>query len=190
MTSTNPCIIVADRARARLFGLNVPGASGSEEPSGLVEYRDLVNPEGELTAEQLFRDTRSGRRNRSSVAGGGYGLDDRKERERLESSRRFASEVAGEVGGLLRSRKSKALVLVASPKFLGVLRPKVRKVLPKGVELTVLSEDLSWHATAHIEKVLTRRGVLPPREVPEAAYRPRAQPRPVKAKRRTAPQRP
>lgn len=169
-----PCIVIADRARARLF--SVEDSKGTPFENGhlhLREHRDLVNPEGELRDSELFRDRRAGRKSRSQVTGGGYGIDDGKDRERLESTRRFAKELATAASEFVRSQKSKALVLVASPKFLGVARTEVRKAIPKSVELTALAEDLSWHATTEVEKVLTRRGVFEAHE-PVVPYRQRA----------------
>lgn len=110
------CIVIADRARARLFSVEEKRDTPFEEGHRrLREHRDLVNPEGALTDQQLFRDRRAGRRSRSSVGGGGYGLDDGKGRQRQESARRFARELVDATSELLRSRKSKRLLLVASP---------------------------------------------------------------------------
>lgn len=170
----NPCIVIADRARARLFSVAEPESTDFQAGGRLTEERVLVNPDGKSTDLQLFRD-RTGRKNRMSVTGGGYGADDRREGERMETSRRFAKELAAAISELMRSRKSKELVIVATPKFLGAMRSEVRKALPKGAAITELAQDLSWHARPHIENVLTRRGVLSPRELPDVAYRPRAQ---------------
>ena len=165
------CVVIADRARARLFSVEETRDVPSERHyPHLREHRDLVNPEGELTDRELFRDRRSGRRSRSSVGGGGYGTDDRRDKERDESARRFAKELATAATELVRAQKSKALVLVASPKFLGAARSEVRKAIPKNVELTELAADLSWHAPARLEKALARHGVLEARE-PVVPYR-------------------
>lgn len=176
----NPCIVIADRARARLFSIE----DSSDSPFGsgrrhLREHLDLVNPEGELTDRELFRDRRSGRRNRSSVQGGGYGIDDGRSREREQSTRRFVKVLGKAVSELVRGQKSKALVLVASPKFLGVARSEVRKAIPRSVKLTTLSEDLTRHGPARLETVLTQRGLFDMNE-PVIAYRARTEPRGAK----------
>jgi len=180
------CIVIADRARARLFSVEeekeTPFVEGRRR---LREDRDLVSPEGKLTDEELFRDRRSGRRSRSSVGGGGYGTDDGKDRQRDESARRFAKEISAAASELVRTKKAKALVLVASPKFLGIVRSEVRKAIPKGVELTELPEDLSWHALGQLEKVLTRHGVFDSPE-PVVEYRARTPSRNAKKRPRHA----
>lgn len=182
------CIVVADKARARLFSVEDSQETPFDAPlRRLTEHSDLVSPEGKLTDEELFRDRRSGRRSRSSVGGGGYGIDDGKDRRREETARRFAKEVVTATADLVRSRKLSELVLVASPKFLGLVRTEMRKALPKSVELTELAEDLTWHAQPQIEKVLTRHGVLETRVRRNVARRSgEARPK-KKATRRTMP---
>ena len=150
------CIVIADRARGRLFSVEERKDTPFDEGHlHLVEHRDLVSPEGELTD----RDTRAGRRSRSSVGGGGYGIEGGKGRQRDESARRFAKDLVDATSELVRTRKPQRLLLVASPRFLGVIRPAMKRAI-QDIELMALAEDLSWHAPAQIEKVLTRRGAL------------------------------
>jgi hypothetical protein len=183
------CIVIADKARARLFTVEEANDSPFEEKHRhLREYSDLVNPEGQLAGQEVFRDRPAGRRaGRMPIGGGVYGIDDGKGMPRRESVRRFAKELATAATELVRSQKSKELVLVASPKFLGVVRAEVRKALPKSVGLTELGEDLSRQATAQIEKVLVQHGALDTIE-PVVAYRRRAKTKrtkgpPVRAKK-------
>jgi protein required for attachment to host cells len=170
-----PCIVIADKARARFFTVDEANDSPFEEKHRhLREYSDLVNPEGTLTDQEVFRDRSAGRgARRMSVGGGGYGSDDGKGMPRRESVRRFAKELATAASELVRSQKSKELVLVASPKFLGIVRAEVRKAIPKTCGLTELGEDLSRQGTAQIEKVLARHGAFDTTE-PVVAYRRRA----------------
>jgi len=169
------CIVVADKARARLFTIEDTNDSPFEERHRrLREHSDLVNPEGTLTDQEVFRDRPAGRwARRRPTGGGGYGGEDGKLMPRRESVRRFAKELAAAASELVRSQKSKEVVLVASPKFLGVVRAEVRKALPKSVGLTELGEDLSRQATPQIERVLVRHGALGTTE-PVVAYRRRA----------------
>jgi protein required for attachment to host cells len=164
------CIVVADRARARLFSVEKEGVTPFEAGRRrLREHLDLVSPEGKLSDHELFRDTRAGRKNRLSVPRGGYGLDDGKAAEREESSRRFSREVVAATSTLVRALKPKRLLLVASPKFLGVLRAEMKKAIPKGVVFAAFAEDLSRHSPTQIEETLGRQGALDFRPLPEAA---------------------
>jgi len=180
-----PCILVADKARARLFTIEEANDSPFEEKhQRLREHSDLVNPEGKLTDQEVFRDRPAGRRtHRSSLGGSGYGIDDGKGNPRRESFRRFAKDLALAAAELVQSRKSKQLVLVASPRFLGVVRTEVRKALPKSIRITGLGEDLSRQATTQIEKVLVQHGMFDLGE-PVVAYR-----RLAKTKRTSGPPR-
>jgi protein required for attachment to host cells len=179
-----PCIVIADKARARLFTVEDANDSPFEDKHRhLREHSDLVNPEGRLTDQEVFRDRSAGRRTHRAIGSSGYGIEDGKGRPRSESLRRFAKELAAAATALVRSQKSKELVLVASPRFLGVVRTEIRRALPKNIRLKGLGEDLSRQATVQIEKVLVRHGVFDLGE-PVVAYRQRA-----KTKRPTAPAR-
>jgi protein required for attachment to host cells len=165
------CIVVADKARARLFTVEDTNDSPFEtRHRHLRERADLVNPEGKLADQEVFRDRPAGVRIRPPVTRGVYGTDDGKSRPRRESTRRFARELARAASELVESEGSRELVLIASPRFLGVVRTEVRKALPKYVGLRGLGEDLSRHATPQIEKVLERHGVFD-RGEPVVAYR-------------------
>lgn len=167
----NRCVLVADRARARFFTIDE-----SRDDSGppLTEHDDLVNPEGELTRKELFSDTRSGRRGRSSVAGGGYAMDKRVERHEDEFDRRFAREVATGAAEFVRSQSAGQLVVAASPRFLGHLRSQFERTMPEGVTVLELPTELTWHTTSRIRSKLSQQGLLQQKELPESAYRPRS----------------
>jgi protein required for attachment to host cells len=182
----NQCIVIADRARARFFVVKEAEDPSVEGGPNLAEQEDMVNPEGQLTDAELFADRRSG--HAYSAPAGGYAVNDGKDRERLESAHRFVTDLSAATAEFVRSRKADELVVVATPKFLGLLRPEIRKVLPKSTKLVELDEELTWHALPHIQDVLTRRGVLPPRELPDSVYTPRTQPPP--SARRTRPRKP
>lgn len=155
------CIVIADRARARLFSVEDERDTPFEVARRRIrEHRDLVNPEGKLTDQELFSDRRAGRRSRSAVVGAGYGVDDGKGGERKESARRFARELVSATAELVRSRRPKRLLLIVSPRFLGLVRAPMKQAIPKEVEIMELAEDLSRQAPGQIERVLTRRGVL------------------------------
>jgi protein required for attachment to host cells len=141
----------------------------------LIEREDLVNPEGELTLNEKFSDTRGGRRGRSSVGGGGYSLDKRVERHEDEFDRRFAREVASGAARFVRSQSAGQLVVAAAPRFLGHLRAQFQRTLPGGVAVFEIPTDLTWHTSSRIARKLIQQGLLERKELPQAAYRPRAQ---------------
>lgn len=168
----NRCVLVADRARARFFTID-----SSEDVSGptLVEHADLVNPEGKLTRDKAFSDTRGGRRNRSSVPGGGYAMDSRVERHETEFDRRFARDLAARTRAVVRELCVGRLVVAAAPRFLGRLRPELAATLPEGVALLEIPADLTWHTPARIRAALVKHEALKPPALTEGPPRPKSQ---------------
>lgn len=171
---THDCVIVADGARCRFFTVERPADPRFEGGPRLVEQTDLVNPEGELTGNELFSDVRSGRGHASS-GGPACGFDDHRDRHQDEIKRRFARRIAQAAVRFAADYKAARILLVAEPRMLGMLRPALTS---ESADLSVeeVAQDLSWHAVSHIQDVLTRRGLLPPRQAPGLAHRPRGQP--------------
>jgi hypothetical protein len=69
-------------------------------------------------------------------------------------------------------------VLVADPRFLGLLRHELDAHRPPGAAIKTLGSDLSWHNTARIEDTLREHGLLAMTKLPTQTYRPRGQPPP------------
>lgn len=172
-TLPNRCVLVADGARGRFF--TIVEDRGDKEGSRLLERSDFINPEGKLTDEEVFSDVASGRKNRSSVTGGGYSLDDENAGARDESLRRFARLLATEARAFVESHRAGELFIVATPRFLGVLRPEVVKSLPLGSKCSALPCEVSARKAWDIESILIRRGFLRAAPRPQNIYRPRAQ---------------
>ena len=168
----NRVVLVADRARARFFTIE-----SDEDVSGpiLVERADLVNPESELKREEAFSDTRSGRRNKAGVTGGGYSMDKKMERHEAEFDRRFAKELAARTRELVEQLAAGRLVIAAAPRFLGRLRPELATKLPEGVALLEFATDLTWQTPARIRAALVRNEVLHLDAFPSVARRPKSQ---------------
>ncbi len=140
----------------------------------LVEHEDLVNPSAQVEDKALFANLKSGRHR--APTGAAHGFDDHRRAHRREESRRFAQLLVTAAVEFVQHHAVEHLVVVAAPRMLGTLRPLLRDALPETVDLAVLGQDLSWHATRHIEDVLVRRGLLEPRVIPADVYLPRAQP--------------
>jgi protein required for attachment to host cells len=155
------CVIVADRARARLFVTAAPaerfvGAALVE----LQELEDLIDPEGELTGNELFSSSRSG--TNRSPHGANFEYDDHRERHREEVERRFAKRIALATKQLLARESASRLVLAVEPHMLGILRQELGDTLPGVASRLELAENLSWHTPRHILETLEHRGVLSP----------------------------
>ena len=173
------CVVIADAGRARFFTVAWPEDERFEGGPRLREHEDWANPEGTMTGLELFTEVKSGRR-QSPGGGPAHLTDDHRERHQREIDRRFAQKLARAIDEFVIKQRAKRLVLAADPRMLGTLREQLAKQLPSELELEELPEDLSWQAVAHIEKVLTQRGLLPEKQERTASiYRPRAQPPPA-----------
>ena len=105
-------VIVADSARARIF-------SRSRKFSPLEEEAVLIHPESRLRRQDLVSD-RPGTVHESSA----YGESDASQPtdpKRLEATL-FAREIARQVQSLVSAGDLEGIILVAEPRFLGMLR--------------------------------------------------------------------
>jgi len=110
-------IVVADSARARIFTLSETGGK-------LQEIADLSHPESRLHDTELSSDLPGRTFDRHGQ--GRHGMEqatDPKERE----ARAFAVEIARYIERSQREHGFDSLVLVAPPKFLGLLRLDLSK---------------------------------------------------------------
>ncbi len=153
------CVLVADRARARLF-VDVPGperigvAGGGSE---LFEVEALTDPDGELTDRELFSN-RSG--SNRSPHGAQFAYDDHREGHREEEERRFARRVASSVVARVRAEQPAKLILAVEPRLLGLLRQELNGHLRGLLEVVEVSKDLSWPHVRLVREALVRCGAI------------------------------
>ena len=131
------CVLVADRARARLF-VTAVGAVRSGAPAS-IDLRELEA----LTDVEVEPNS----------------YDEHRERHRQEHERRFAKRIAGAVRELVAREEAPRLVLAVEPHMLGLLRPQLTGSL-HSTELVELAKDFSWHTSQHILEALTRHGAI------------------------------
>ena len=129
-------VIVADNARARIFASHTTLRQ-------LQEIEGFTHPEGRLSNQELVSDGPG----RSREHG-----DDYRQRTapRDVEAARFAHLLAQHLKDMHSSQHFDSLVLVAPPKFLGLLRQQLPKPLDQLVERTV-NKDLS---TCSIEEII------------------------------------
>jgi protein required for attachment to host cells len=153
------CIAIVDAAHARLFSYQ-PSDDATE--STIREERDFVNAGRQ--AHGKFSDTKPGNRWQE---GGRGSTDDHRLAQIADHEEKFARLVTDELAQLVRDRKFRDLILVASPKMLGVLRPLVEPVRRSGIAVVELAQDLSGMTMPQIHDHLADLGLI--------ASRPRAQ---------------
>lgn len=110
-------IVLAESARARIFTLSEPGAK-------LHERAALSHPESRMHDTELTSDVPG--RAFDSHGQGRHGMEQKQDPQDREAVA-FAAEIAQELGRLRAEEALDALVLVAPPKFLGLLREKLDK---------------------------------------------------------------
>jgi protein required for attachment to host cells len=111
-------IVVAESARARVFSR--AGKRGS-----LREIADLSHPESRLHDTELSSDVPG--RSFDSHGQGRHGMEQSTDPQDREAQA-FAGEIAQHVEHGRREGSFEALVLVAPPKFLGLLRSELNKL--------------------------------------------------------------
>jgi protein required for attachment to host cells len=154
------CVLVADRARARLF-VSAPSperAGVSSRGEELVEIESLTDPDGELTGKQLFSSTRSG--SNRSPHGATFEYDDRRQGHRDEEERRFAKRIAEAVRRRVEAERPNKLILAVEPQLLGMLRQALNGGVQSSLEVVELAKDFSWHSPQHVQAALERCGAL------------------------------
>ena len=149
------CIVVADGARARLFLVDASEAGTVR----LAEVEDLVNSEYRAHGRQVLATARS-TRNTSRQSGPMHPYAQRRGRHRLELEKRFAQEIAGRAAGLTQSWSQGAVILVAEPRMLGLLREAGREALKRGVTIKELAKDYTQLTVSELREQLNATGIM------------------------------
>lgn len=152
------CILVADGVRARFFAYD-PNPVGPHR-SRLTELSALTVPE--LADKPGTRFTGERSESHGHVHGHGFALDDHRAQHDLETEQKFAADVAHEAGQQLKGLGVRALIVVADPRMLGVLRPALETVLhAEQIEVQSLARELSKLSAMDLEEHLRHAGLLP-----------------------------
>ncbi len=143
----NTWVVVADQVRARIFV-----ASG---PRGELEELDnLVHPEGRLSGREINSD-RPGRAF-DSMGAGRHAMDKRHSPQQQEAVR-FAHTVAAQIAARHGQGAFDRLVIVAPPRFLGLLREMLPAAVAQCTVLTVDKDLVQLKRPEEIRKHLPER---------------------------------
>ena len=140
------CVVVADSSRARILV-----AESGHSP--LVDERDYIHPESRYREQDLVSDG-SG----SETDSGGFGkhsMGHEKVAHQKEAET-FAHELRDEIDKLRRTSDLRRIYLVASPKFLGLLRSSISKQCTELLAGEV-NKDLVDHSIEDIRTHLPKR---------------------------------
>lgn len=132
----NMCILVAESARARLF-------ASDGRRSSLSEVEDLTHSESRLQASELTSDLPG--RVFDSAGQGRHAMEEAVDPKRREAEA-FAKLLADRLESSRRAGEFERLVLVAAPRFLGMLRGNLsdptRDCIAREVSKNLVREDI------------------------------------------------
>ena len=111
------CVVVADSSKARILV-----AESGHDP--LTEHGDYVHPESRLKEQDLVSDGTG-----SGIDSGGYGKHSmgHEKSAHKQQAKTFASDLCEEVEKIRRNSDVRRIYLIASPRFLGLLRSGMNK---------------------------------------------------------------
>ncbi len=153
----NTCIVVADRARARLF--TVVSDEAPHRKLKLVEQLALVNPETQTRGRSGAGRVKS-ERNTNRQAGPVHPIGAERERHRLEHERRFGAEIVEHAARLVTNWSEGRMLLIAEPRLLGLMRERLRRALKSAVKLEQLGRDYSGLSTAELERLFASQRLI------------------------------
>ena len=151
-------IIVADGECARFYRVVPP--DGPRVRAQLEETASLQHPDSETrpsTAGQPA-ETISNRQ-----AGPVHPVVAQRERHRVEHDRRFAGDITRAAAAATQDWTHGAVVLVAGPRMLGLLRAPLRKALHPGIGLKEIARDYAQLAPSDLYGYLADKGIVPAR---------------------------
>lgn len=145
-------IAVIDHAHARLLTLEpstMPGAGFT-----LAEQAELTLPADQNRGPQ--QQARS-----YSPQGAANTYDDHRQGHTIELERHFAHSIAIHINQIIQAHQLQAVLLVAAPQSLGLMRQALEPVLPQTVKLTEVPKDL-YHLTPYeIQEYLAEQELIP-----------------------------
>jgi protein required for attachment to host cells len=106
-------VVVADEARAIVY-------ARATKRGALTELLTLENPDGRKKAGELVSDR--GGRSFDSSGQGRHAMGQQRTGPKVQIATTFARQVAGEISKATHSGRCRGYVLVAAPRFLGLLR--------------------------------------------------------------------
>ena len=136
-------VLVADEYQARIF-------SREKRTSDLVEQASFENPVARMKTGDVMADR--GGRSFDSKGQGRHSMGSDKANPKTASYPAFAKELAQAISIDQRAEKFARLIVVAAPRFLGVLRPALRAAGVK-TEKTI-DKAIAGHDATAIRKIV------------------------------------
>jgi protein required for attachment to host cells len=151
------CIAIIDAVRARIYTYDA-GERTDDADQALREEVDLINPG--RRGHDLFSTSKSGPKH---PAPGSGTTDDHRDGHFAELEHRFACQVVDDVKRIAGERGLDQVLLVATPKMLGVLRSVDAPLRAPGQTLQYVERDLAQLTSPQIHDHLAQLQLIDPR---------------------------
>ena len=166
---TDYCVVVAERARARMFTLETSDAPEMTASPYLFERKAFTNPTRKAADEDIWTDTRRGAHREhqaAQIAGQTTGVphhnyDEHREDNERQVNREFARDLVAELKKMLSKHGIRNVVLCAEKQMLGMLRPELDRAVTPNVRLEVVAKDLTNLSPHELHKKLAHDGLIP-----------------------------
>jgi protein required for attachment to host cells len=156
-------VAVIDGTKARFLTLELEQLPDDDFGPNLMEKKVLYNPNNELSGQELWANTKTGR-NRGGAAAQAHSYDDHRQNHIMEFERRFAQTISHQIISFIQICQARYLVLVAEPQILGFMREALMPILPKNIELSELAKDLCKFKAKELHEYLADKELLPARK--------------------------
>lgn len=148
-------VAVVDASHARVFALARDTSAGTTR---LVPVAELEQPERRTVPSEKFSDTRPGIRRAKGTA---HGVDDHRDSNIEAHDKSFARDVAKDLASRAAAPEIAVLVLAASPRMLGMLRPAVDAI--EDIAVRDIAANVAQRTVTEIHDFLSAKDLLPPR---------------------------
>lgn len=140
------CVVVADSSKARILL-----AESGRSP--LVDKRDYIHPESRQREQDLVSDSPGSETDSGGLGKHSMGHEKAAHQKQAEI---FAHELSEEIEKLRRNSDLSRIYLIASPKFLGLLRSSINKQCAELLAAEV-NKDLVNHSIEDIRSHLPKQ---------------------------------
>ncbi|WP_017297815.1 host attachment protein [Nodosilinea nodulosa] len=161
-------VAVVDGAKARFLTLEPVATPDLESGPDLIKRCELANPAIEMSGQDLWANTKTGRNRGNGSRGHSY--DDHRGNHLVEFERRFAQAIGAQIEALIAAHDLNTLVLAAEPQILGILRECLAGANSR-FQVQELAKDLCRMKPRQLQEYLAQKGLLPNRQVAMATVR-------------------
>ena len=153
------CIAVVDATRARLYTFE----EGGDPAHQLAEVKDLVNPGRRLRVGEMVSNYEPGVETSQGGARARSQTDDHRDAHVEELDSKFAREVVESIEALVDEDGYRHLIVVASPKMLGLMRQADGVLHRPDLTIDEISRDLARLTSPQLHDHLASMKLIPAR---------------------------